>query len=379
MFNQHDSDLILSIQLSSSSGIDCWYWSKETSGIYSIRSAYKLLEFVNGNWPSTGGMNHWKQIWNLNVPAKVQHLLWRVIPGCLPTKLQLSIKHVPVDLTCPMCNLEPETVSHVLFRYNFARSCWNLASADTAGADDIEFSSWFCDLLLHCRKAVVEEAAMIIWQSWTAQNDLLWNNKSTTASEVIRSAKTNLDNWQNAQLNGSIPLLNVNLSNGREHWTKLVSTKFKINVDGAIFAAENRFGIGFLLRDTNGKLIEVFSSSKFGVVSPEIAEIMGVKEALSWIKTKALTEVEIETDSLVVVQAINGSGQMPSQFGLLVQDCRLLLSELHKVFLSFVKRYANRAAHCIARQSYFTPDRIFDEASATSDLLSIVREDCFSS
>ncbi|KAM6592724.1 hypothetical protein CsatA_000427 [Cannabis sativa] len=278
-----------------------------------------------------------------------------------------------------MCNLEPETASHVLLRCNFARSCWNLASTDAAGTGNADFSSWFCDLLLHCRKAVVEEAAMITWRLWMARNDLLWNNKSTTALEVIRSAKANLDNWQNAQSNGTIPLLNVNFSKGIEHWTKPVSTKFKINVDGAIFAAENRFGMGFLLRDSNGKLIEAFSSSKVGAVSPEIAEIMGVKEALSWLKTKALTEVEIETDSLVVVQAINSQVQMPSQFGLLVQDCRMLLSELHNVFLSFVKRSANRAAHCIARQSCFTSDRMFNEATASSDLLSIVREECFSS
>ncbi|XP_060965224.1 uncharacterized protein LOC115719983 [Cannabis sativa] len=257
---------------------------------------------------------------------------------------------------------------------NFAHSCWNLSSANAGGVDEREFSSWFCDILMHNRKSV----AMIMWRIWMAHNNLLWSNKSTKVSEVIQSAKTNLDNWQNAQSNGSIPLLNVNVSNGREHWTKPIFTKFKINVDGALFKAENRFGFGFIVRDKDGKLVEAVSSSKTGVVSPEIVEVVGMKEALSWIKTKHLTEVEIETDSLVAVQAINGSVQMPSQFGLLVQDCRLLLSELQNVFISFIKRYANRVAHCIARQSCFMSNCMFDEFSAPSDLLSIVRDDSFS-
>ncbi|XP_060959468.1 uncharacterized protein LOC133030669 [Cannabis sativa] len=160
-----------------------------------------------------------------------------------------------------------------------------------------------------------------------------------------------------------------------EHWTKPLLTKFKINVDGAIFESENRFGFGFIVRDSAGKLVQAVSGSKIGVVAPEIVEVVGMKEVLSWIKTKKITDVEIETDSLVTVQAINGSVQMPSQFGLLIQDCRSLLSELQDVFISFVKRSANRAVHCIARQSCFMSDCMFDEFSAPSHLLSIVRDD----
>ncbi|XP_060974712.1 uncharacterized protein LOC133039780 [Cannabis sativa] len=61
--------------------------------------------------------------------------------------------------------------------------------------------------------------------------------------------------------------------------------------------------------------------SRWGCVTPEIAEVIGIKEALSWIKRKGWEKVVVESDALVVVQAINSSIQMPSQFGLLVEDC----------------------------------------------------------
>uniref|UniRef100_A0A803NZS4 Reverse transcriptase n=1 Tax=Cannabis sativa TaxID=3483 RepID=A0A803NZS4_CANSA len=296
VFNQHDSDLILSIQLTNSTRGDCWSWSKEMGGGYTVSSAYKLLQVVNGDWLINDGASFCKKVWQLNVPAKVQHLVWHILAGCLPTKLQLTTKHVHVDLTCPMCNIEPESTTHVLFRCNFARSCWNLSSADVQDGEDTDVCS--------C---------------------------------------------------------------GKEHWTKPVSTKFKINVDGALFETENRFGFGFSVRDKHGKFVEAFSNNKIGMVAPEIAEDVGVKEVLSWIKMNQLTDVEVEIDSLVVVQAIKGSVQMPSQFGFLVQDCRLILSELHNVFISFVKRSSNRVAHCIARKSCFMSGCILDELSAPSD------------
>uniref|UniRef100_A0A803NTK3 RNase H type-1 domain-containing protein n=1 Tax=Cannabis sativa TaxID=3483 RepID=A0A803NTK3_CANSA len=204
----------------------------------------------------------------------------------------------------------------------------------------VSFGSWFGDILSKNQQAVKEEAAMIVWRLWMARNDVLWNNKTVKAFEVVKLARTNL-----------------------------------INVDGAIFEAESRFGVGVVIRDYTEKLIEVVSISKSGVVRPEIAEVIGVKEALSWIKKHSYSDVEIETDSLVVVQAIDGEVYMPSQFGMLVQDCRLMVSSLNYVVNSFVKRSANRAAHCVARQSCFMSGCIFSELNAPSDLLSIVMDE----
>uniref|UniRef100_A0A803QSF3 RNase H type-1 domain-containing protein n=1 Tax=Cannabis sativa TaxID=3483 RepID=A0A803QSF3_CANSA len=85
-----------------------------------------------------------------------------------------------------------------------------------------------------------------------------------------------------------IRMINYGITNRQqlleEHWTKPISTKLKINVDGAIFESENRFGFGFI-RDSTGKFVQAVSGSRLGVVSPEIAEVVGMKEVLSWIKT----------------------------------------------------------------------------------------------
>ncbi|KAM6554947.1 hypothetical protein CsatB_015709 [Cannabis sativa] len=189
---------------------------------------------------------------------------------------------------------------------------------DYVGEEVTDFTNWFGDLLTKNQIEVVEEAAMVAWRIWMGRNDILWNNKSIKAFDDVKLARTNLVSWRNAQNQRSDLLLNVNYSNDTEHWRKPVVHKYKINVDGAIFEAENRFGVEMVIQNQNAQLVEAVSISKVGVVTPEIAEVIGVKEALSWIKKHSLSDGEIETDSFLVVQAINGEIHMPSQFGLLI-------------------------------------------------------------
>lgn len=98
-----------------------------------------------------------------------------------------------------------------------------------------------------------------------------------------------------------------------------------INVNGAIFEADNTYVAGLLARNHNGRVIEAFAIYNLGCVKSEIAEFISIKESLSWIKEKRWQNVIIETDCLVAVQALQCVMQMPSVFGLLVSDCKLIL------------------------------------------------------
>ncbi|KAM6583564.1 hypothetical protein CsatB_010566 [Cannabis sativa] len=62
--------------------------------------------------------------------------------------------------------------------------------------------------------------------------------------------------------------------------------------------------MGCVAQNYHCVMVEAFKKGKIGCVQPEIAEIIGIKEALSWIATHSLDRVMLETDSLVCVQAI---------------------------------------------------------------------------
>lgn len=53
-----------------------------------------------------------------------------------------------------------------------------------------------------------------------------------------------------------------------------------------------------------------------------MAEIMGIREALSWVKRKSWNKVVIESDSLLADQAIRSSKVELSYLGRLVRECK---------------------------------------------------------
>uniref|UniRef100_A0A803QJD1 Reverse transcriptase domain-containing protein n=1 Tax=Cannabis sativa TaxID=3483 RepID=A0A803QJD1_CANSA len=372
LFNDRDKNLIFSIQLSETGDLDSWYWSRSPSSFYTVKSAYKTLQHNNCNFITDQQKEGYKQLWQFDIPPKVQHFLWRALSECLPTKIQLNTKHVNVETSCPFCSLAEETIFHILLGCGFSKACWNLSCVSTATIRENDFKLWFFSLLDSQPVDVIREAAMVSWKIWAVRNDVVWNNKSCSALEVVRSARITLDQWSSAQSQKMGVLLVDDINNVKEHWRKPMTNTVKVNVDGAIFQSENKFGFGCVARDSNGALIEAISGSRPGVVKPEVAEIIGIKEALSWIKRKQWIDVALETGSLIAVQALKSSIAMPFQFGLLVRDCQDLVFSLNNISVIFVKQSANKVAHCVARGSCFKSDCTFSEHDAPFALKTIV-------
>ncbi|KAM6568466.1 hypothetical protein CsatB_016451 [Cannabis sativa] len=260
LFNDRDKSLILGIPLSQQNVPDCWCWSREAAGFYSVKSSYKMLQ--NEGSEVQNSDNFWKDFWQIKVPQKVLHFGWRAITGCLPTKVQLQTKHVVVPLSCPFCNAERETISHVLIECHFARSCWNRSAINSSSSAVSDFRGWFIMVTAARNSSSAAEVLMIAWQIWSARNDILWNQKTVSAASVVLSARSNLNQWLCAQQKRMDPLLVYNNQVlESEHWTKPIENMIKVNVDGSIFEAENCFGFGFLARDSQGSLIEGISKS----------------------------------------------------------------------------------------------------------------------
>ena len=83
----------------------------------------------------------------------------------------------------------------------------------------------------------------------------------------------------------------------------------------------------------------------------------------------------VESDSLVCVQAINNLIPFPSQFGLIVSNCKLLLKMLPCVSVIYVKRSANRAIDCVARASCYSTNRSNQEGFMSLELDAIILAD----
>ena len=74
----------------------------------------------------------------------------------------------------------------------------------------------------------------------------------------------------------------------------------------------------------------------------------------------------MESDALTIVKAILEPHQFISYAGLILDDCKQLLSSINEVIVSFVKRYANMVAHLLARTFYSMSDTLYFRGSCSS-------------
>jgi hypothetical protein len=99
-------------------------WRVETSSIYTVRSAYKLLSAS----PNVDLAVPMPSLWHKNVPLKVGIFAWRLFRDRLPTKDNLFRRHViAADAqTCSGECGEMETSSHLFLHCDFFGSVWHL-------------------------------------------------------------------------------------------------------------------------------------------------------------------------------------------------------------------------------------------------------------
>uniref|UniRef100_A0A803QB69 RNase H type-1 domain-containing protein n=1 Tax=Cannabis sativa TaxID=3483 RepID=A0A803QB69_CANSA len=355
---------------------DKWYWFKENSGLFTVRSAYQLIQDskpMNGQSDNSG---FWRSLWQLKVPPKVKNFLWRACTNCLPTCFQLSLRKVPIEVTCPICHGETETILHILVDCPFSYNCWSTAAIPRVASTATSFAGWFDDGLKLWTKEDRTGAAMLCWSIWNNRNNSVWNSKQSSVEEVVSIASLNFVSWNNAQNQSHIsPSGHGQQGRYIEHWTRPIDPYIKVNVDGAIFSNEECFGFGMVARTASGSVIEAVQIRKIGNWSPLLVEAMGLKEALSWIKQKDWHSVIVESDCLTLINDVKSTKTLVSPYGFVLQDCRGLLTSLVDVDCKFVKRSANSLAHALARASLFEADRILSGDSLPTCYASIVLGD----
>lgn len=195
---------------------------------------------------------------------------------------------------------------------------------------------------------------------WKNRNELIWQQRSREPTDLVQSAFSVLNQWKSVQDRTFDRFLgHMTNEDGAEHWSLPMPGRVKVNTDAAIFEDTTCFSYAFVARDQEGALIEARSRCSFGRPDPELAEAMGIREALTWIKNFSYANVTVESDCLQVVQAIRSSFLCYSYLGRVIKECRVLLASLESksIKLIFVKRSANNVAHYLAKHNCSIADR----------------------
>lgn len=104
-----------------------------------------------------------------------------------------------------------------------------------------------------------------------------------------------------------------------------------------------------VLRNHAGSFIQAKTMVKAGVVTVLEVEVWGIAEAIEWVKSLGLSNVDIESDSLLAVNALLKGVKYFTEVGNILNECQTSLRSHPGLSVSFVKKQANKVAHLFAR------------------------------
>lgn len=120
-------------------------------------------------------------------------------------------------------------------------------------------------------------------------------------------------------------------------------------VDAGVDVVTNQISYGAYLVGNDGWFVAAINGSLNCALDPLLAEAMACKEALTWVSSRGVMEVCVQTDYLSLVQALRSAAIVRSYFGSIIHGCRTISSLFSSCVFQFIPRSVNQAAHALAK------------------------------
>ena len=158
---------------------DLLIWPHTMDGSYSVKNAYKLLaaeiRFALPSSSATEGCKpFWNRIWNLLVPNKVKHFMWRASNESLPTKLNLFTQYILLENICSLYEEHAEDTIHCLWLCDRVKCIWLSYSIFSPPRSKIfrSFGDLVSVVLANESPATATLFSMVAWSIWIRRNKL---------------------------------------------------------------------------------------------------------------------------------------------------------------------------------------------------------------
>nr|XP_043620201.1 uncharacterized protein LOC122592056 [Erigeron canadensis] len=136
--------------------------------------------------------------WVSWVPIKVNILLWRIEMDRVATRLALVKRNIQIqDTSCPLCNVDAETSSHLFvncgFSYGVWSAIWAWCKLYPVGFNSIkEILTWMESIQMSVwGKKLIRGMVMITcWSLWKERNNKVFNDSTPKVIEVVANVKS---------------------------------------------------------------------------------------------------------------------------------------------------------------------------------------------
>ena len=139
-----------------------------------------------------------KHLWKMKVPLKIKIFTWYLRRGVVLTKDNLARRNWQGSTKCMFCHHD-ETIKHLFFECQFARSIWSAIQVASnlyqpSSVANI-FGNWLHGIDNTFRKHLRVGAIALLWSLWLCRNDRVFNAKLSSAMQVIFCCAHYLREW----------------------------------------------------------------------------------------------------------------------------------------------------------------------------------------
>ncbi|XP_031094424.1 uncharacterized protein LOC115998895 [Ipomoea triloba] len=307
LFVPYDVELIMKLSVSSQFD-NQWCWRGDFKGCYSVKHGYRSSSGLHEQHGNMSGV--WKEIWHLKISPNIQYFLWRCFHGVLPTMAALSSRRVEVDGFYPLCRQHEETLKHLMCDCMQVSPFWNALLSNHIPIADEEFVTLLVAILAQGNAVFKLLFVVICWCVWRGRNDVVWNNKP----------------W---------------------HFPKI---QFEIASKPAMFTNTNRDleYYGVIILDSDGGFIVAKNGPLRCLNDVHLAEVLAIKEVLSWVKDKGFSKILVYSNCQTVCNLLNGSSMDYSYAGYVINECKGYQRHYESVPFRFISRLVNKSAHAFS-------------------------------
>ncbi|KAG2673468.1 hypothetical protein I3760_13G091900 [Carya illinoinensis] len=158
---------------------------------------------------------------------------------------------------------------HALWSYPATFDVWvenaNLVNKWKIG--EVEFVQMWIELYRRLPKAKLEVAIVIIRRIWSKRNDYIFENKFASLGKIVHIAIAGLEEFHLACMEREGRQSKGDWNVRRYHWRKLEGSISKANFD----AKMQKMGVGIVVRDRNGDVLDLLCALRNYVTSPFLA------------------------------------------------------------------------------------------------------------
>jgi hypothetical protein len=317
-----DVDVIKQIPLSHTLQRDCWAWNYEKTGIFTVRSAYRMVvemkhrreNWLEGRSEASGveeKQEQWKKLWKTKVPSKLRIFAWRLARSSLPTGQERMRRHMATSDVCPICNAASDSWRHSLLDCNMARAVWSLSDEDVFehlladGSEDPKL--WLLSLCENLCQSKFILVLTTLWSIWWARRRAIHEDEFQSPLSTHHFIERYVEDLG---LINKVSAASLAPSRPTAKWQPPQAGFMKIHSDGAVAKTHMRGAVGVICRDENGTFQGASAVVFDGITDPPTLEAYACREALDLAEDLHIQKLTVISDCLTVVNEINSSKQM---------------------------------------------------------------------